>query len=113
MSKVTKAEPLKESDLLEVKKRLLDRGYKEPSTIGAIQWTGQNNDEVLKFLKEVQNQWSFVDCLTDECVVITISLKNKLFVYPGSWIVTDLIGRIHVLTDEDFENTIGKGMKNG
>ena len=75
---------------------------KKPVMVEAVQWTGQNFDEIKAF---VDGRWE-VEFDGDELLVHTLeSGRGPLVASEGDWIIMGVIGEFYPCNPDSFEAT--------
>ena len=76
------------------------RYRKKPAVIEAVQWRGNNWDEILK--------WAGPTCTTlyriDDRVQIW-TLEGAMIAFPGDWIIRDVKGELYPCKPDVFDAT--------
>jgi len=75
---------------------------KKPILIEAVQWTGENEEEIRAFaglaILHADEEHLLIETATDD-------EPSQAMVYPGDWVVRDVVGRFYPCKDEVFRAT--------
>lgn len=77
---------------------------KKPVVIEAVQWIGENKDEVLAFIGAHGYYTELVGVERGPAFVIQ-TLEGKLFVRPNDWIIKGIKGEFYPCKPDIFEAT--------
>jgi hypothetical protein len=75
---------------------------KKPIVVEAYQWTGENEEEIRAFaglaILHADETHLLIETATDD-------EPSQAMVYPGDWVVKDVVGRFYPCKDEVFRAT--------
>jgi hypothetical protein len=76
---------------------------KKPITIEAVQWTGENKNDMEKFIdRELQ------PIVVDKTDLIVYTLEGIMRANPGDWVIKGIVGEFYPCKPDIFEKTYEK-----
>lgn len=73
---------------------------KKPIQVQAVQWTGDNYEEIANFVGRIGFPCSF-----DKDSVIIETLENDYYAIKGDWIIRGIDGKFYLCDPDIFEKT--------
>lgn len=81
---------------------MVKKFVKKPIVVEAIQWTGNNEDEVMKFASQ---HCFVVDTYPNKKALIINTLEGDLVAFVGDWIVKGVKGEFYPVKPDIMEQT--------
>lgn len=73
---------------------------KKPVKVRAVQWTGDNYEEIADFVGHISFPYSL-----DKDSVIISTLENNYYARKGDWIIRGINGEFYLCEPDIFEKT--------
>lgn len=73
---------------------------KKPVKVRAVQWTGDNYEEIADFVGHISFPYSL-----DKDSVIISTLENNYYARKGDWIIRGIDGEFYLCDPDIFEKT--------
>jgi len=77
---------------------MIETYVKRPLTIEALQWTGNNDDEI----------FVFTGTMPDPGYAVIETPEGTMHLSPGDWIIKDIAGEFYPCKDHIFQRTYSK-----